>query len=54
LPSEQFAIKNNKSPLIFNKQNIDIFREQLKTLGYYYDYEYEIDTTDPNYYRNTQ
>jgi leucyl-tRNA synthetase len=54
LPSEQFAITHNKNPIDFNKKNIETFREQLKNLGFYYDYDYEIDTTDPNYYHWTQ
>jgi leucyl-tRNA synthetase len=54
LPSEQYAIKNNRSPKEFNKNNIDFFRDQLKLLGFYYDYDYEVDTTDPKFYKTTQ
>ncbi|MCF0228002.1 MAG: class I tRNA ligase family protein, partial [Malacoplasma sp.] len=54
LPAEQFAIKSNKHPKGFTQQNIEHFRQQLQTLGFSYDYEKEIDTTDPKYYKWTQ
>lgn len=54
LPAEQFAIKNNKNPSIYTDQNIDNFRKQLKRLGFSYDWDREIKTTDPDYYKWTQ
>ncbi len=54
LPTENFAIKNNIHPSIVTKQNVDHFREQLKRLGFSFDYDREVDTTDPNYYKWTQ
>lgn len=54
LPAEQFAIKNNKNPSIYTDQNIDNFRTQLKRLGFSYDWDREIKTTDPDYYKWTQ
>lgn len=54
LPAEQYAIKTNKSPGSFTKENINNFRRQLKRLGFDYDYDLEVDTTDPNYYKWTQ
>ena len=54
LPAEQFAIKNNKHPSIYTDKNIDNFRNQLQRLGYSYDWDREIKTTDPKYYKWTQ
>ena len=54
LPTENFAIKNHIHPAIVTKQNIDHFRDQLKMLGFAFDYTREVDTTDPSYYRWTQ
>jgi len=54
LPTENFAIKNNIHPAIVTKQNVDHFREQLKRLGFSFDYSREVDTTDPAYYKWTQ
>lgn len=54
LPAEQFAIKNNKNPGPYTDQNIDNFRKQLKRLGFSYDWDREIKTTDPSYYKWTQ
>ena len=54
LPTENFAIKNHVHPAVVTKQNIDHFREQLKRLGFSFDYTREINTTDPNYYKWTQ
>jgi len=54
LPTENFAIKNNIHPAIVTKQNVDHFREQLKKLGFSFDYSREVDTTDPDYYKWTQ
>ncbi|MBQ3222589.1 MAG: leucine--tRNA ligase [Clostridia bacterium] len=54
LPTENFAIKNHIHPAIVTKTNIDRFRQQLKMLGFSFDYSREVNTTDPNYYRWTQ
>ncbi|MDR2568124.1 MAG: leucine--tRNA ligase, partial [Mycoplasmataceae bacterium] len=54
LPAEQFAISNNKSPDTFTQENVSTFRNQIKRLGQYYDYDYEVDTTDPKFYHWTQ
>ena len=54
LPTENFAIKHNIHPAIVTKQNVDHFREQLKRLGFSFDYSREVDTTDPGYYKWTQ
>lgn len=54
LPAEQFAIKNNQHPSIFTYRNIDHFREQIKMLGFSYDWSKEIATCDPEYYKWTQ
>ena len=54
LPTENYAIKNHIHPAIVTKRNIERFRAQLKMLGYSFDWDREIDTTDPNYYKWTQ
>ena len=54
LPAEQFANQNNKSPHDFTQNNIQKFIKQLKLLGFYYDYDRIIDTTDPHYFKWTQ
>lgn len=54
LPAEQFAIKNNQHPSIFTFRNIDHFREQIKKLGFSYDWSKEIATCDSTYYKWTQ
>jgi len=54
LPAEQYAIKTGTHPRITTEKNIIRFREQLKTLGFSYDWDREVDTTDPKYYRWTQ
>lgn len=54
LPTEQYAIKTGTHPRITNKRNIENFRGQIERLGFSYDWEREIDTTDPKYYRWTQ
>ena len=54
LPAEQYAIQTGNNPAIFTQKNIDNFREQLKSLGFSYDYDKEIDTTDKRYYKWTQ
>ena len=54
LPTENYAIANNIPPAVVTKQNVDHFREQLKALGFSFDYTREVNTTDPAYYKWTQ
>jgi leucyl-tRNA synthetase len=54
LPTENFAIKNHIHPEIVTQQNINRFKSQLKSLGLSFDWNREINTTDPNYYKWTQ
>ena len=54
LPTENFAIKNHIHPAVVTKQNIENFTRQLKMLGYGFDWDRVVDTTDPKYYKWTQ
>src|SRR6266850_2242293 len=54
LPAEQHAIETGTHPAVTTKENIAVFRRQLKALGFAYDWSREIDTTDPGYVRWTQ
>ena len=54
LPAEQFAIKTGQHPSVATVANIERFKAQLKKVGFSYDWQREINTTDPNYYRWTQ
>ena len=54
LPAEQYAIKTGNHPDGFTKQNIETFKKQLKMLGLSFDWDKEISTCDPNYYKWTQ
>ena len=54
LPAENYAIKTGVSPKVATETNVKNFRTQLKRLGYYIDWDREINTSDPNYYRWTQ
>lgn len=54
LPAEQYAMKTGHNPADFTSENIDHFREQIKALGLSYDWDREINTTDPEYYKWTQ
>lgn len=54
LPAEQYAIDTGNSPAEFTAQNIATFKRQIKELGFSYDWDREINTTDPNYYKWTQ
>jgi len=54
LPAEQYAIKMNVHPRERTAENINRFRMQLQSLGFSYDWEREVDTTDPHYYKWTQ
>ena len=54
LPTENYAIKNHIHPKIVTENNIQHFKEQLKSIGYSFDWSREINTTDPNYFKWTQ
>jgi len=54
LPAEQYAIQTGTHPAITTKNNCDTFRRQIKELGLSYDWDREINTTDPEYYKWTQ
>jgi len=54
LPAENFALQTGTHPSIVTQRNISNFRRQIKSLGFSYDWDLEIDTTDPAYYRWTQ
>ena len=54
LPAEQFAIQTGHHPSVFTETNIDHFREQIKSLGFSYDWDREIATSHPDYYKWTQ
>jgi leucyl-tRNA synthetase len=54
LPAEQYAVKTNVHPSITTRQNIETFRRQIQSLGLSYDWDREVDTTDPHYYKWTQ
>lgn len=54
LPAEQYALDTGNDPAEFTEQNINNFRRQIKSLGFSYDWDREINTTDPDYYKWTQ
>ena len=54
LPAENYAIKNHIHPKITTEKNVNHFREQLKSIGFSFDWSREINTTDPEYYKWTQ
>jgi leucyl-tRNA synthetase len=54
LPAEQYAIETGTHPRETTQRNIDTFRRQIKMLGFSYDWDREVDTTDPNYFKWTQ
>ncbi|WP_226656160.1 leucine--tRNA ligase [Pseudalkalibacillus hwajinpoensis] len=54
LPAEQYALDTGNNPRDFTQKNIDTFRRQIKELGFSYDWDREINTTDPRYYKWTQ
>ena len=54
LPTENYAIKNKVHPKIVTENNVKHFKDQLHSLGYSFDWDREINTTDPNYYKWTQ
>src|SRR5436189_5321569 len=54
LPAEQYAIKSGQHPAITTRENVAKFKAQLKRIGFSYDWQREINTTDPHYYKWTQ
>ena len=54
LPAEQYAVETGTHPAATTKKNVDRFREQIRALGFSYDWDREINTTDPKYYKWTQ
>ena len=54
LPAEQYAVKTGNHPQTFTQKNIDYFRTQLQKLGFAYDWDKEVDTSDPAYFKTTQ
>lgn len=54
LPAEQFAIKTGNHPAGFTNQNIETFKQQLKMLGFSYDWDRQVSTSDPSFYKWTQ
>ncbi|MFC7373305.1 leucine--tRNA ligase [Fictibacillus iocasae] len=54
LPAEQYALDTGNDPAEFTEQNINTFRRQIKELGFSYDWDREVNTTDPDYYKWTQ
>jgi leucyl-tRNA synthetase len=54
LPAEQYALDTGNDPAVFTEKNINTFRRQIKSLGFSYDWDREVNTTDPDYYKWTQ
>jgi leucyl-tRNA synthetase len=54
LPAEQYAVRTGTHPRVTTERNVKRFREQLKALGFSYDWQREVNTTDPGYYKWTQ
>jgi leucyl-tRNA synthetase len=54
LPAEQYAIKSGQHPAVTTRENVAKFKKQLKRIGFSYDWQREINTTDPRYYKWTQ
>jgi leucyl-tRNA synthetase len=54
LPAEQYAVQTNTHPRVTTQRNIETFRRQIKALGFSYDWDREVDTTDPGYVKWTQ
>ena len=54
LPAEQYALKTGTQPRVTTEKNIERYRNQLKMLGFSYDWDREVNTTDPKYYKWTQ
>ncbi|HWY51175.1 MAG TPA: leucine--tRNA ligase [Chthoniobacterales bacterium] len=54
LPAEQYAIKSGQHPAVTTRENVSKFKSQLKRIGFSYDWQREINTTDPDYFKWTQ
>ena len=54
LPAEQYAVKSGQHPAVTTRENVAKFKSQLKRIGFSYDWQREINTTDPRYYKWTQ
>ena len=54
LPAEQYAVETGTHPAVITQKNIDRFRDQIQALGFSYDWDREVNTTDPKYYKWTQ
>src|SRR3954471_24729543 len=54
LPAEQYAVETNTHPRVTTERNIATFRRQIQMLGFSYDWDREVDTTDPDYFKWTQ
>ncbi len=54
LPAEQYAVETGTHPAVTTKKNVDRFRQQIQALGFSYDWDREVNTTDPKYYKWTQ
>jgi leucyl-tRNA synthetase len=54
LPAEQYALKTGNDPREFTAKNIEIFTTQLKKLGFSYDYNKVVNTSNPQFYKTTQ
>src|SRR6266436_337491 len=54
LPAEQYAVKTGQHPAVTTRENVAKFKSQLKRIGFSYDWQREINTTDPKYYKWTQ
>ena len=54
LPAEQYAVETGTHPAVTTEKNVNRFREQIRMLGFSYDWDREVNTTDPKYYRWTQ
>jgi leucyl-tRNA synthetase len=54
LPAERAAVRENRHPAEITRRNVDTFREQIERLGFSYDWDREVDTSSPDYYRWTQ
>ena len=54
LPAEQYAVETGTHPAVTTEKNVNRFREQIRSLGFSYDWDREVNTTDPKYYRWTQ
>src|SRR3989475_5023016 len=54
LPAEQYAIKSGQHPAVTTRENVAKFKSQLKRIGFSYDWQREINTTDPGYFKWTQ